>query len=200
MGWLGKPIVIRESSLAAYFRQRLLDSARRLESRPQEETFWYLGNLLERFAESGRLFAYRENRLDLRPLALLYKDALEVDDDRQRCLILQHLGDMALFLGAVFPRYFAHRSIHQDYVVSMGGASYDYLGSNARQNQHIFSELGGSFAQILELVSDACTRRSAPGAEDVLALYERWLSTGEPLIGSQLAGLGIDLSGSNRWH
>lgn len=195
----GNVSVIRETSLSAYFRQRLLDSARRMDATPQEETFWYLGSLLERFAQSDRVFSYEEERLDIRPLALLYKDALEVGDERQRCLILQHLGDMALFLGAVFPRYFTRRSISQDYLIGMGGASYDYLGANARHSRHIFAEIGESFAQFLVLMANAFSRKRR-GAADVLDLYERWRVSRDPALEAQLTALGIDLSGDHHLH
>ena len=39
-------------------------------------------------------------------------------------------------------------------------------------------------------------RESAPVHEDILALYQRWLSNHDPLAAQQLRALGINLPGS----
>jgi hypothetical protein len=134
----------------------------------------------------------------LRPLALLYSDAIEADNARERCLMLQQLGDMALFLGALFPQRFTRHGILQDYVVGMGGSAYDYLADNARTNRHIFAELSSTFTRMLEMVANACSRRHRLTTEEVLALYQRWLRTRDPVIESQLRALGIELAGCDR--
>lgn len=181
---------LAEPSLAEYFRRRLSGFARQLDAPPREDTCWYIGSLLERFSRSDRLFAYTQEGMDLRPLALLYGDALEAPDERSRCLILQQLGDMALFLGALFPDRFTHRGIQQDYVVGMGGRAYDYLAGNARTGRHIFEELAGMFAELLALIARACSRQQADN-EDVIALYERWARTGDPALARRLRRLGV---------
>ena len=103
---------------------------------------------------------------------------------------------MALFLGALFPERFTRRGIQQDYVIGMGGSAYDYLADNARQNRHIFAELANTFTRMLDMVANACSREQQLGIEEVVALYERWLASGDPLVANQLQALGIDLSGS----
>lgn len=188
---------ITETSLGDYFRKRLTRYARKLRPPPHEDTCWYLGSLLDRFGRSEYLFTSQGNgEATLQPLALLYNDAVNASSEYERCLMLQHLGDMALFLGALFPKRLARYGIHQDYFVGMGGSAYDYLADNARQNRHIFAELANYFVRMLEMVADACTRRDNANACDILALYQRWLETGDELAGRQLEVLGIDLSGS----
>jgi len=188
---------ITETSLGDYFRKRLTQYARKLRPPPQEDTCWYLGSLLDRFGRSEYLFNYKDGETTLRPLALLYSDAVNARNEYERCLLLQHLGDLALFLGALFPKRLARYGIHQDYFVGMGGSAYDYLADNARQNRHIFAELASYFVRMVEMVSDACTRRDTASATDILGLYQRWLETGDSLTGRQLEVLGIDLSGSD---
>ena len=188
---------ITETSLSVYFRERLTEYAQRFEPPPHEDTCWYLGSLLERFCHTEQLFVYDQGQLTLRPLALLYGDALEATSQRERCLLLQQLGDMALFLGALFPERFTRRGIQQDYIVGMGGGAYDYLASSARANRHIFAELANTFTRMLELVANACSREQTLSTEDIIALYQRWLDTGDEITGNQLRALGIDLSGSS---
>jgi len=187
---------VTETSLTAYFHQRLVRCARRFRPPPHEDTCWYLGTVLERFCRSEELYAYQDGAWTLRPLALLYGDALEATNRRERCLILQQLGDMALFLGALFPQHFRRRGIQRDYVIGMGGSAYDYLAENARQHRHVFGELSRDFTRMLAMVADACSREHRLGMEELLGLYERWLQTRDPVIAGQLSAIGIDLSGS----
>jgi len=187
-------------SLREYFRDRLSEGAQQLERAPQEDTCWYLGNLLVRFCRSEDFFAWEDGSYDLRPLALLYSDALEARNEFERCLLLQQLGDMSLFLGALFPGNFTRRGIRQDYFVGMGGSAYDYLADNARQGRHVFAELAGAFAVMVELVANACAGEPPAADEDILALYERWRSTRNPLAKRQLETLGIHTDGDDRLH
>ena len=182
---------ITESSLASYFRNRLSHYAQRLRPPPHDDTCWYIGSMLDRFGQSDQLFAYEDGRLTLRPLALLYKDALEANNDRERCLILRQLGDLSLFLGALFPENYARRGIQRDYFIGMGGGAYDYLAENARQNRHIFSELSRMFGRLLELIANACSRKQTVSATDILSLYQRWRETKDPIVKGQLQALGI---------
>ena len=193
------PGPITETSLSAYFMERLTDYGQRFQPPPHEDTCWYLGSLLDRFCRSDQLFAYADGERTLRPLALLYGDALEAPSERERCLLLQQLGDMALFLGALFPQRFIRRGIQQDYLVGMGGGAYDYLASSARSNRHIFAELAGTFSRMLELVANACSReQAAMSTEDIINLYQHWLDTGSKTSANRLRALGIDLSLSER--
>ncbi|MFN2329748.1 MAG: hypothetical protein ABR612_12605 [Chromatocurvus sp.] len=181
-----------EPSLAAYFRRRLADCAQKVDPAPQEDTCWYLSQLLDRFGRSEDFFAWEEGRYGLRPLALLYGDAAEARDDRERCLLLQQLGDMALFLGALFPSRYERRGIRQDYFIGMGGGAYDYLAENARHGRHVFAELSAAFATMIELVSRACACDAVFSNEDILTLYSQWLETRNPVLESRLRALGVE--------
>jgi hypothetical protein len=189
---------ITETSLSRYFSTRLTRYAKRFRPPPHEDTCWYLSSLLERFGRSEQLFSFQDGQMALRPLALLYSDAIEANNTRERCLMLQQLGDMALFLGALFPERFTRHGILQDYFVGMGGAAYDYLADNSRTNRHVYAELANTFTRMLEMVANACSRRHRLSTEEVLALYQRWLCNRDPLIEKQLRILGIELSGSEQ--
>lgn len=198
MSSLREQVPVTETSLTNYFCRQLNIHAERLEPPPHADTRWYIGNLLDRFGRSERLFTYDNGQLTLRPLALLYSDAIEASNERERCLLLQHLGDMALFLGALFPEKWARRGIGKDYFVGMGGGAYDYLADNARSNNHIFAELAGTFTRMLELIANACSRSEQLSAEEILGLYQRWLQSRNPVIEGQLRALGIELDGSEQ--
>jgi hypothetical protein len=196
---LAEPVAVAETSLSHYFRQRLAEAAERFDPAPQEDTCWYLGALLDRFGRSEQLFAWEDGRVTLRPLAQLYGDAVEADSERERCLLLQQLGDMALFVGALFPQRWARHGIRRDYFVGMGGAAYDYLSDNARRGRHIFAELATTFPRTLEMVAEVAAPTEADD-EDVLALYQRWLETRDPVAERRLRRQGIALSENDAPH
>lgn len=189
-----------ESTLSDYFRERLHEAGDDLVQRPHDDTLWYMGDMLARLGKSDQLFSYADGEVGIRPLALLYKDAHEADNTRERCLLLRQLGDVALFVGALFPENYARRGILKDYFVGMGGGAYSYLSENARQNRHIFSELASMFAHLLELVAKVCAKQKLFDYADVLALYERWRQNGDPRLGRQLQALGIALPVSGFSH
>ena len=188
------------STMADYFRERLLEAGDDLGQVPQEDTLWYMGDMLARFGRSEQLFSYEDGEVGIRPLALLYKDAHEAENAHQRCLLLRQLGDVALFVGALFPESYARRGILKDYFIGMGGSAYSYLSENARQNRHIFSELAETFARMLELVARVCCKQALFDHSDVLTLYERWRQNGDPYLAQQLQALGIALPVAGSCH
>ena len=183
--------LLREKSLDAYFERRLTRLGKELDPSPHSDTLWYLGQMLVRFGDSTALFSYEDGRLSLRPLALLYQDARVAENRTQRCLILRQLGDLALFIGALFPESYRRKGLQQDYFVGMGRGAYDYLSENESTNRHIFSDLAEMFAPLLQIVAECCASDEAASVQDIEKLYSHWLATGSPLAEKRLRRLGL---------
>lgn len=192
--------VLHEHSLLGYFSERLNELSEALRPPPHEDTLWYLSDMLSRLAHTENLYAYEEGSFHLRPLALMYKDAREAEDRYERCLILRQLGDVSLFLGALFPESFARRGIQKSYLIGMGGGAYDYLAENAKHHRHVFSELASMFTRILEVVAEACSKTTLVDAGDIIQLYQRWLHSKDPLIENQLIAVGVTPLDSLKTH
>lgn len=190
---VGSNTVIYEPSLAVYFRERLTECCSALQPQPQEDTLWYLGDMLARFGTSDQVFCNEQGTLTLRPLAMLYSDAHEAPTLRARQLILRQLGDLSLFLGALFPENFSRRGLEKDYLVGMGGSAYAYLSNSKLNHSHVFYELAKAFTKMLELVSEACCKQTFFDASDIFAMYQRWRDTKNPLLKKQLEAIGISL-------
>ena len=183
--------LLRETSLAAYFERRLTRLGQELDPQPHSDTLWYLGQMLVRFGDSSAVFSYQDGRMLLRPLALLYGDARSAETRQQRCLILRQLGDLALFIGALFPESYRRKGLQQDYFVGMGSGAYDYLSENESTNRHIFSDLSATFVQMLQLVADCCSSDAESDMSDIEKLYAHWLATGSPRAEKRLRRLGL---------
>lgn len=183
-------------SLLEFFRKRLHREIAELglEPPPREETIWYLCDMLGRFSRSEHLFDYFDGQYGVRPLALIYGEALSAPSDRQRCQLLQRLGELAIFLGAFLQERYRRRGIHGDYFVGMGSGAYAYLAEHEPGNRQVFDELTRQFAAVLELVSAAGEPESANDSRMVLQLYSRWLQTRDPAIAARLRRMGIGLA------
>ncbi|WP_210394821.1 hypothetical protein [Motiliproteus sediminis] len=184
--------------LAEYFRHQL---EHELNGEQQQETRWYLGDLLARFSRSDQLFSHCHGDFSLRPLAMLYDDAQQCSHERERCLVLRQLGDQALFMGALFPEHYAGKGIQRDYFIGMGGGAYEYLSHHAHTLKQVFAELAERFAHLLELLAHICQRHRRYSASEVMALYQRWHHSRNPVLAEQLRSIGINLDeGPQRPH
>ena len=183
-------------SLVEFFQARLHREIAELglEPPPREDTIWYLCDLLGRFSRSEHLFDYFDGRYGLRPLALIYGEALAAGTTRERCQLLQRLGELAIFLGAFLAERYRRRGIHGDYFVGMGSGAYEYLAEHAPHNRHVYEDLTRRFAAVLELVTAAGEPESGNDARAVMRLYSEWLRTRDPAIAARLRRMGIGLA------
>lgn len=160
--------LITTARLSAYFHDAVHHTAARHRIDAGDATLHYLTLLLSHYARSERLFDYDQRHLQLRPLALLYGDALAAGSERERRLWLQRLGDLALFVGGLFAGRLSRHLTDLDYCVAMGGNAYDYLGQTAPRADEqalVFGELAGGFARFVDLVADVTGSRER-GARD----------------------------------
>lgn len=150
--------LIQAARLHEYFHGAVHAAAERRHLSADNSTLHYLTLLLSQFARSERVFDYDHRGQHIRPLALLYGDALAAGNRRERCLWLQRLGDIALFVAGQFAGRLSRRFVDIDYCVAMGGNAYGYLGQTAAQtDEHaqalVFAELADSFEQFVEVVA-----------------------------------------------
>lgn len=158
--------LIRAPQLSAYFHDEVQGAAERRHLRAEAATLHYLSTLLCQYARSEKVFDFADRRLQLRPLALIYGDALGAGSRRERRLWLQRLGDLALFVGGLFAGRLGRRFQDIEYCVAMGGNAYGYLQQTATRPHElaqaaVFGELAGGFGQFVDLVA---TVTGGPGA------------------------------------
>jgi len=150
--------VIRAAQLGDYFHHAVHHAASQRHIRADQATLHYLSLLLCQYARSEQVFDYDDQRLQLRPLSLLYGEALQARSQRERRLWLQRLGDLALFVGGLFAGRLSRRFQDLDYCVAMGGNAYGYLQQTAVQPRDqaqaaVFGELADHFDHFVDLVA-----------------------------------------------
>lgn len=184
-------------SLRVFFHGALGEACRSQRVEADDATIWYLADLLTRYARSDNLYEYTADGPTLRPLALLYALALEAQTERERRLVLQRLGDVALFIAGLFSGMLARRAVDVDYYIAMGGSAYSYLRDAAsphareRSLATVFEQLSSQFVLFVDVLSEV--GEQAPGADDrdLLRAYELWMHSGSPRLARRLRERGI---------
>jgi hypothetical protein len=190
------PSVIQEPNLKAFFHHSLTQTARSRRLEAADATLHYLTHLLTDYARTDRLFDHTEEGVQIRPLALLYRDALAAGSLAERRLWLRRLGDLALFVAGWFSGRLSRRLTDLDYCIAMGGNAYGYLHETADGNARdralgeIFGELAGRFEHFVELVAAITDRGSE---RDLLQTYRQWQTSRNPALARRLRALGFDV-------
>lgn len=162
------------------------------------ETVYYIVDLLTAYQRSDRFYEQTTGGFEIKPLAIMYAEALELPHPQQRHQMVQRLGDVALFIAGVFSESLRRKPVDVDYYIAMGSNAYGYLSDAMRGTARgaafcaIFTELSRKFPEFVAAL--ACIREGTdPGNDtDILRLYDRWLRTGSRSAGRRLRELGIN--------
>ncbi len=187
----------RVASLQEFFKDSVAEAMEKNGVAAGDHTAYYVVNLLTLFARSDSAFG-NEPGPRFQPLALLLADAAARDDARERNLVLQRVGDIALFVAGFFGDGFARKPVDVDYYIDIGGAAYGSLSSNVRGTVRgrafggVFAELAAKFRDFVDVLAEI--RDSGKGAADldILRLYEVWLRTGSDRAARLLRHRGIE--------
>ncbi|MBP81974.1 MAG: hypothetical protein CL395_08375 [Acidiferrobacteraceae bacterium] len=188
------------TSVKDYFRQQVANAIEEESVSVMDETRAYIVNLLDFYSRTDHFFEHTADGLELRPLAIVYGEALAAKTGAERVAGLRRVGDVALFVAGVFRHSFSRKPIGVDYYIAMGGNAYEHLSLACTRAGKgagvVFQELGTKFALLAEVLS----RSFEPGVENdknLLALYERWRQTGSSRCARQLRQAGINLGTSS---
>lgn len=193
------PSIRTAGSLPAYFHATLGKVLCEQSLDAPDQTRWYLANLLSRFAYSDQFYQYsHDNGWELRPLALIYADAVHARSERERRLNFQRMGDVALFVSALFDGILRRRAVRRDYFVAMGCGAYAYLADNPAHgnDQSIFQDLSERFVVFVDVLSQVGANGRRFDQQDVLRLVRLWRETGSRAAKRQLDALGVGVDGN----
>lgn len=189
--------LITDANVTAHF-QELVDAAvikQGVDTTP--EAVYYLVNLLTAFTDARLLFEKSKEGRTLRPLALLYADALAAESLETRHKTLRRLGDVALFIAGVFSDSLNRKAVDIDYYIAMGGNAYGYLSQTAKSASRwqmfadVFDELANKFIQFVDVLNEVGEHTQNKSNTDILRLYEVWIRTGSKRAEKCLQEQGI---------
>jgi hypothetical protein len=147
-------------------------------------TSHYVVNLLTMFAKSEALYESTGDGLQLRPLAMMFADAVDAPTEAERNSILQRLGDVSLFMAGFFADGLQRAAVDMDYYVYMGGGAYHSLATHMRGTvkgrafYEVFSELADKFQDMVDVLNEVREYARADSDSNLLRIYELWIKTG----------------------
>ena len=193
-----KANIVTDVNVQEHFRETIAAALANQQVEAEEDTVFYLVNLLAHFSKAEHLFEEDSNGMHLKPLALLYAQAMQADRLEERLRALRRLGDVALLISGVFSGYLNRRSVGMDYYIGMGSSAYSYLSENAHSSfrasvfNGIYAELSAKFKTFVDVLDEVgeSSHLSSPG--DVLRIYDIWAKTGSLRAANKLRKMGLE--------
>lgn len=185
------PVDVHHRTLEAFFFEEIEQVQERTGKNLPADVEAYVVHLLAGFASKTH-DAGRKSR----PIALDYLHA-KGQSGSARAHALRGVGDRALYISGVVPRSLMRTPVNVRYVRGIGEAAYrEVAGSGALA---VLGQLAASFAEVAEVIGDVVDMDKNEHAPDLLAVYDRWRSHGDPRDAKLLvrAGVIIDADGSD---
>lgn len=180
-----------------FFREAVVDVLTHRRLHVQEETEFYLVNLLATFLTREKLFVNQpDGSVREEPLALILLRALEASGPA-RASALRRLGDTALFVSGFFGDSLARSAVDVDYYIAMGGGAYAALGEAERGRglEALYAELSGRFGLFVDCFAEIAELSDLRSNRGLVRLYERFLRTQSERVAQLLRDRGVALFG-----
>ena len=190
--------VVTEYDTRKFFQDAVRSAVTNQQVRAHEETLFYIVNLLTGYVRAEHLFEAGADGLLLKPLALIYAEALEAPTVSDRDSSLKRLGDVSLFISGLFSHSLGRSLVDVDYYIQMGGNAYGFLAESERTARDtramkaVFLELSDQFAAFVDVLAEVGDEKRLHNSTDIMRLYEIWQSTGSRRAAKKLRGLGIE--------
>ena len=193
-----EPVVAHD--VREYFHESVHTAIDRQKVSAEPETVFYLVNLLAQFTRAESLFDYTGDGVVMRPLALVYAQAMEAPSRGVRHNALKRLGDVALVVAGMFSASLDRKLVGVDYYIAMGGSAYAFLSNDMNYAggrplpAQIFAELAVKFQAFVDVLAEVSDNSSLRASPDILRHYENWAKTGSRRAAEQLRKLGVEPS------
>ena len=189
--------VVPVANLREYFRDELHGALEKQQVVVEDQTEYYVVNLLTLFSRSEALYDKTSEGTRLKPLVVMLTEALEAPTAEDRNRGLQRLGDVSLFIAGFFAQSFARKLIDIDYHIAMGGRAYATLAETMARGRgrvlsKVFSELADKFQPMVDALNEVSETSYQHSDKDILRLYEVWLKTGSRRCFDLLKRLGVN--------
>lgn len=190
--------LVTDINVREHFRESVHSALSHQRVEAGEDTVYYVVNLLAYFTYAENLFSPTVEGVDLKPLALIYADAVEASSMEERHGALKRLGDVALLISGLFSSSLNRKVVDVDYYMAMGGSAYAHLSDISRGTVRgrafcaIFGELSDKFPSFVDVLTEVGEQSGLSSQTDIMRLYEIWLRTGSRRAAGRLRKLGIE--------
>jgi hypothetical protein len=177
-----------------YFLESLDTALKRLniEASPLSKT--YIVGVLHFYMFSQNLFPVDEEtgRSKRETLAELYLKAQNLPL-AQKADHLKKLGDTSLYISGFFGDSLNRKVVDIDYYAEMGGRAYGSLShlTTDEELSEVYSDFASRFLDFVDALTFMSQQSLVQSNEDLLRLYDRYVSTGSRLAEEQLLAKGV---------
>ncbi len=172
--------------LNSFFNEMVNDALdqRRLKTYPLVSK--YLVDLLQ-FYTSSTNFENRET------LAEQYLKAMQEESQALKTKKLKNLGDMSLYVSGFFGDSLKRKVVDIDYYAEIGGRAYDCLAQEIQEDtfSKVYGEISSKFLDYVDVLTIVSQKSLVQSNEDLLRLYDRYITTGSELARDQLLEKGL---------
>jgi hypothetical protein len=188
--------LVTNVSIREYFFDSVTTAVANQQQSFCPETIFYITNMLTRFSHTEQLYEVVDDGYDIKPLALIYADAINAETSNQRLCTLKYLGDVALFISGLFAPRLNRSLVGVDYYIGMGESAYGCLAGDSGMARKIafhiiYDELSQKFVSVVEVLNEVRDQMNTGSDEDLLRLYENWLRTDSDYAADKLRKHGI---------
>lgn len=168
-----------------FFRELVTEALGRQRVSAQPETEFYLVQLMNRFMTSDQL-------PDGTPLAFMLKKALETPQVREQSEQFRRIGDVSLYMAGYFQDSLSRKLVDVDYYIEMGGSAYQQVAARVQDGMRpVYRELADKFAELVEVLAEVSSKTTPRSEQDLLRLYEIWVTTRSERAARALQEAGI---------
>lgn len=186
--------IVADGNLFGFFYDKVQAASADQGTALEEHTEFYLVNLLVDFLRTRKLVRANGRRVDQRPFALRLLESM-IGDPRARAAELKHVADSTLYLLGFFGESLEHRSaVDRGYYARVGTSAYKHLAvltGSGFGSDSVFSSLGERFDECVGVLEGVRADGSKGSDSEILALYERWLATGDARVARRLREEGM---------
>lgn len=176
-------------SVTEYFYDAVSQALRSQRMDVQENTEFYLVNLLAEFANA--------RRVDEEPLALKMAQATTASSE-ERARTLKEVGDTTLYISGFFADSLTRKSVDVDYYIAIGGSAYGQLAKQVmsfrRSNESlrdVYDELSEKFPRFVEVLQEVREQSNFSSGTNIIRLYEEWKRTGSDWMERRLRATAL---------
>lgn len=170
-----------ESFFFAELEQVQERTGRSLPTDVEAYVVYLLAAYAKRPAEAGRTS---------RPLAIDYLQA-KSQSGSARAHALRGVGDRALYISGVVPRSLHRTPVNVKYVHGIGESAYREVAGSAGDALAVLGTLAQMFGDVAEVIGDVVELGVATDSGDLLAVYDRWRTHGDPRDAKLLVRAGV---------
>ena len=185
--------LVAQSNLFSFFYDRVQEARRVRGVVVDDDTEFYLVNLLVDFLRTRRLVEVGGARVDEVPLAIRLLECRSAEGS-EGFVQLKHLADSTLYLLGFFAESLQRSAVDLRYYRGLAQSAYRDLSvmggwRSSRGPDSVFDELSDKFDECTLLLGEV--REGTPSHQDIVALYQRYLATGDPWLHERLRSMGI---------